>query len=403
MKPSQIRADQFKGYPMLGRELALTHLTLLRQVPLVFLPILLREIIDYDWKFPIERSDLENQLAYLEALSPAQLSSLLSSFERLTLPAGLDQSDLVGNPGRFEQRFTAWLWSAREMDAFQKAAKQYGEALSAAHPSPPPLLPRLSIVTIGQGVQENSYPLFRKLRPQGVHFTQVGSENGLAIVHQAVTARALRHPLPFGHWYIDGGLRFDAAWDGVTCISYAGLESMRTALLRKMRSATQSGEMGPEELRVMMLGIQPNELDGSDRDPILGRFQVRVLTEGSGTQIFSTSFAQWTAREALRRAQPVTLLLRYAPRQRQRSMDELLSVTNSAAENETDPVGSLIDADMGGYYTWINQQRLSGAGESSFLIWFEGHKEALAIGPSMPRGTSSSKSIDLSQILAFIG
>jgi len=153
----------------------------------------------------------------------------------------------------------------------------------------------------------------------------------------------------------------------------------------------------------MMLGIQPNELDGSDRDPILGRFQVRVLTEGSGTQIFSTSFAQWTAREALRRAQPVTLLLRYAPRQRQRSMDELLSVTNSAAENETDPVGSLIDADMGGYYTWINQQRLSGAGESSFLIWFEGHKEALAIGPSMPRGTSSSKSIDLSQILAFIG
>jgi hypothetical protein len=68
-----------------------------------------------------------------------------------------------------------------------------------------------------------------------------------------------------------------------------------------------------------------------------------------------------------------------------------------------DPIGSLVDADMGGYYTWINQQRLSGAGESSFLIWFEGHNEALAIGPRMPRGTSSSKSIDLNQILSLVG
>jgi len=174
-------------------------------------------------------------------------------------------------------------------------------------------------------------------------------------------------------------------------------------LLHKMRTATQSGDLGPEGLRVMLIGTEPGELGASEQNPILARFQVSMLTEGSGTQIFSTSFAQWTAREALRRAQPVTLLVRFAPRQRQRSMDDLLSATNSGAEADVDPVGSLIDADMGGYYTWINQQRLSGASESSFLIWFEGHNEALAIGPSMPRGTSSTKPIDLSRILALVG
>jgi hypothetical protein len=84
-------------------------------------------------------------------------------------------------------------------------------------------------------------------------------------------------------------------------------------------------------------------------------------------------------------------------------MDEILSATNPAAETNMDPIGSLIDADMGGYYTWINQQRLPNSNESFFLIWFEGHNEALAIGPTMPRGTNSSKPIDLSQMLALVG
>ena len=61
---------------------------------------------------------------------------------------------------------------------------------------------------------------------------------------------------------------------------------------------------------------------------MIDRFQVKLLTEGSGTQIFSTTFAQWTAREALRRAQPLTMLVRFAPRQRQKPMNEMLSASH---------------------------------------------------------------------------
>jgi hypothetical protein len=134
-------------------------------------------------------------------------------------------------------------------------------------------------------------------------------------------------------------------------------------------------------------------------DPVLDRFQLRVFTEGSGTQIFSTTFAQWTAREALRRAQPLTLLVRFAPRQRQRPMNELM--TSSESKPELDLAGSLVDADMGAYYQWINQQRLPGSEQSAFLVWFEGHNQALAIGPSLPRGTTSSSAIDLGQLLSL--
>src|SRR5438045_9646095 len=105
-------------------------------------------------------------------------------------------------------------------------------------------------------------------------------------------------------------------------------------------------------------------------DEVMNRFEVKVLTEGSGTQIFSTTFAQWTAREVLRRAQALTLLVRFAPRQRQRPMNELLANTKGNAD--LDPLGSLIDGDMGSYYHWINQQRLPGSDRPSFLTGFGG-------------------------------
>jgi len=64
-----------------------------------------------------------------------------------------------------------------------------------------------------------------------------------------------------------------------------------------------------------------------------------------------------------------------------------------------DPQGSLVDADMGAYYTWLNQQRLPGAEQSRFLVWFENHTEAVALAPSLPRGTVSDEDVDLRTLL----
>ena len=167
-----------------------------------------------------------------------------------------------------------------------------------------------------------------------------------------------------------------------------------------MQSEISRPGMGPEELRTDLARLLPADL-GMDKngDPVLDRFQVKLFTEGSGTQIFSTTFAQWTTREALRRAQPLTLLARFAQRQRQRPMNELLS--NPNANSELDLTGSLIDADMAAYYHWINQQRLPGAEQSSFLAWFEGQSQALVISPTLPRGAQSESSMDLNGLLSL--
>jgi hypothetical protein len=148
--------------------------------------------------------------------------------------------------------------------------------------------------------------------------------------------------------------------------------------------------MGPEDLGMQDRGA----------DPVLNRFQVSLLTEGSGTQIYSTTFVQWAAREVYRRAQPITLLARFQPRVRERPMNELLEGVKQ--NTEIDPQGSLIDADMGAYYTWISQQRLVGAEQSRFLVWFEGHPEAVVIGPGLPKGRVDSTETDVAGLLRKI-
>jgi hypothetical protein len=404
MLPRDLKPEQFAGYPPDARKMVTSYLATLQQLPLSFLPGLLRELIDYDFKFPAERKARERELQHLSSLPPSQVKEWFQAFEQIRLSPQLGEFDWVKAPGQFVERLSAHLWSTHQLDAFRQASNEYGDRLRAAVPPEPPSVPRLGITVIGQGVATYDEPLFRKLRAHGAYFSHVKPENGLRQLLDAVAARAKANPVPYGHWYVDGGDALDH--DPVlTAVSYSALAPARAALLRKMQEEIDRPGMGPEALRTLLAQMRPADL-GMDRDSnnkpkdvVLERFEVSLLTEGSGTQIFSTSFAQWAAREVLRRAQPLTVLVRFAPRQRQRPMNELLSAVNERPE--ADLVGSLVDGDLGAYYNWLNQQRLPGSEQSAFLVWFEGHNQALAIGPTTPRGTESTSAADLGQVLAW--
>jgi hypothetical protein len=405
MLPSDLKPEQFKDYPPEARKLVTEYVGALQRLPLTFVASLLREVIDYDFKFPPERTAIEKELANLDTLSPEQAKGWFQGFAQISSSEKLEKLDWINSPAQFVEQLSAHLWSTHQLDAFRQAAIDYANRLQAAVPPRAPAAPRLGIAVIGQGAAAHDEPLFRRLRAHGGYFSQVNPEHGLETLLKAVAARAKAHPAAYAHWYIDGGA--EAAHDpALTCVSYKALEPVRAILLRKMHGEIQKPGMGPEALRTLLAQMRPADLGmekagiGPSGDAVLDRFQVKLLTEGSGTQIFSTTFAQWAARETLRRAQPLTLLVRFAPRQRQQPMNELLSGVRSDAE--LDPAGSLVDADMGSYYTYLNQQRLTGAEKSSFLVWFEGHNEALAIGPALPRGTASSSPTDLKQLLTWV-
>jgi hypothetical protein len=298
----------------------------------------------------------------------------------------------------FSERLSAHLWATHQIDTFRAAAVEYVQKVSASAPDPPLATHRLGIAVIGRGVEKNDYRLFRKLRPQGVYFTQVKNTGGLQVLADAIAARAEAHPVPYGHWYIDGGASLAVA-ERVTRVSYSALSGPRAALQNRMRKAYEAPVFDPEAFRTMLAQIKPAEA-GLDSDDVLSRFTLSLLTEGSGTQVFSTTFVQWAAREALRRAQPLTLFAHFAPRQRENQMNELLA--ERQRKPELDPQGSLIDADMGAYYTWLNQQRLPGEEKSAFLAWFEDHGEAVAIAAGFERGKRSDAPVELADLIARI-
>jgi hypothetical protein len=400
MLPRDLEPEQFKSYPPEAKKLVVDNLGALQPLPLSFLPSLLKEIVEFDFKFPVERRAIESELGNLHSLSSAQVSDWFREFAAIQLSASLEHADWVNAPGLFVEQLSAHLWSTHQQDAFRLAAVHYADRLRAAVPPEAPPIPRLGISIIGKGLDSYAQPLFRKLRPHGAYCTRVNPENGVKLLLDAVASRAKVHPAPYAHWYIDGGEESEHD-PALTTVSYDALAPARTALLRKMQSDISRPGMGPETLRTHMAEMRPSEV-GLDKlgDAVLSRFQLKLLTEGSGTQIFSTTFAQWAARETLRRAQPLTLLVRFAPRQRQKPMNELLSASDSGSE--LDLIGSLVDADMGAYYNWINQQRLPGAERSSFLVWFENHNSAVVIGPSVPRGTESTGATNISQLLSWI-
>jgi hypothetical protein len=400
MLPADLKAESFAGYPPEAKRLATAHLAALQQLPLSFAPSLLREVIEYDYKFPAERASIDRELDNLSGLSPQQMKERFQAFAQFSISIKLEQLDWVDRPAVFVEQLAAYLWSTHQLDAFRAAATAYGNRLEAA--APPLDLPvrRLGIAVIGQGVTASSAPLFRNLRPHGTYFNQIKPDDGLNLLLTAVAERAKAHPAPYGHWYVDGGQAAEHSPD-LTCVSYQGLDALRRALLKTIQSDVNQPGMGPEELRTRLARLTPADVGvAGTGDPVLDRFQVKLFTEGSGTQIFSTTFAQWTAREVLRRAQAYTLVVRFAPRQRQRPMNELLS--NAHANAELDPIGSLVDADMGSYYHWINQQRLLGSEQSSFIVWFEGQNQALAISPTLPRGAESRSHVDLSGLISLV-
>lgn len=394
----QLTNESFRHYPPAARRLGEEHTGILRQLPISFAGFLLKELIEFDWKFPVEQRFLQDQFTYLQRLRPEELQVEMNVFQQLRLSRELENWDWIDHPADFLDKLSAHLWATHQIDAFRAAADHYIKGVHAACPREPLPMPRLGVVIIGQGVSESRYGLFRKLRRQGTHFARLQPENGIATILRFAAGRASAHPRPFAHWYIDGGKLLPDG-EELTCISYRSLRPVRVQIAQRMQSAFESPSFGPEALRTTLAQLKAEDLglSGSGPGGLLNRFQTKLLTEGSGTQIFSTTFVQWAVREVYRRAEALTLVARFAPRVRSEDMSYLLA--NAQAEVNTDPEESMIDADMGAWYSWLNQQRLPEADRTGFLAWYEEHGEAVAIGHSFAPGTEDHSAIGMAELL----
>jgi hypothetical protein len=393
-----IAIARLKAFPELARLLLSEHLELLQQLPAPFASFLVREVVQYDWKFPVEREEIASNFKFLSTLSSSDFESLMRPFRSIKLPAPLANEDWIVDPIAYSEKLTAHLWATHQIDGFRSAAVVYMDNKTAALPPAAPTTPRAVFIMVGDGAKEPEQRLFNKLRPHGTHYTHLDGKTAFPVLLSTVADRAKALPVAFAHWYIDGGIPAKAA-PGVTTLSYGGLGAARAVLQKELKTSYEK-KSGSEAMRSQLAQKKPEDLglQGKGDAAVLDRFAMTLLTEGSGTQIYSTTFVQWAAREALRRAQPLTMLVRFRPRQRERPMQELL--LEAQRTPDLDPEGSLVDAEMGAYYTWLNAQRLPGAEQSSFVAVFENGKQAIAIGPSMKKGATDQAYVGVQDVLS---
>ena len=319
-------------------------------------------------------------------------------------PADLKKADWVNHPQQFSERLTALLWQQHQIDRYHAAAEQYAQAMQRISRQSAPPEPRWTFVLLGREASSSESALFRKLAPLGTLFTQINPAGGTDAILAEATARAQRSPMPYSHWYIDGGEPLHNP--SLTTVAYNRLvpaARKEFALLHDFSATQNRGDLAAvEQITSYAASLTPEQigLTGPAADGPLRQFEVDLLTRGAGCQIFSTTFVQWAARECLHRAQPLTLVARFSTRQTLAPMEQLLS--RDPLSQPQDVQGSLVDADMGAYYTWINQSRLPGSEESRFVGWWEDHNVAVAVSPGMPRGSISTAKTDMRQIMDWL-
>ena len=397
MKPSDLNAESFAAWSPDSRALAVQYLSLLRSMPLSLLPGYLLQMENSDRLFPVERVQLVSQLATLNTKP-----QLMSSFAAIKVPEQAAHMDWLAHPGPFIDAMSRALWQTHQIDAYHKAAEDLFAALPqrAAEPNAPaPLL----IAVFGREAAPTDYPLFLKLRSSGTYLHTVDETQASEHLMELLDRRATAHAEAYAHWYVDGG----APWPhqqsagAVKCFNYPELATLTDAVLRMMKKAVQEG-WGPEILADRMRELKPAALDSRDvtADPRMAHLFVSLLTQGSGTQLYSTSFVEAAGVEVIRRAQPATVLLRFAPRRKPASMNDMLDQRGQSLQ--MDPDGALVDADMALYYAWLALQKQPGGEQASLIALVEGHGQAFLAGPAVTRGVESSSSMTIPQALSML-
>ncbi len=104
MLPRDLKLEQFNSYPPEAKKLVKDYLGTFQPLPLSFVASLLREVIDYDFKFPAERRTLERELANLSSLSSEQTNEWVEPFTKITLTSKLEHFDCAASWRVFHSR-----------------------------------------------------------------------------------------------------------------------------------------------------------------------------------------------------------------------------------------------------------------------------------------------------------
>jgi hypothetical protein len=273
-------------------------------------------------------------------------------------------------------------------------------------------------VLYGQGIAIQRDRLWRRLRDLGTRiplrlegalapdaflralFATSGKGTLFSALHDAAGHE------PHDAWIVEAGESLHAlceaeAEKGIACatgLSYARLRAYREMLARSLYKKVLSGVSGPQEMAAYAreLDIRPPEGSLLYSDDVVQAFIRDVFLSGNGTLLLNNTFVEWAAVQALKRAEPRLLVVRFGVRDKMKAFSSLLLFSSPRPTDQVpileDPFGSFVDVEQLAYYLWLNAEKSAAyRGKTLYLLLAEGVDEMLAIRSDVPRTEGASE------------
>ncbi|HEU0108558.1 MAG TPA: hypothetical protein VFT38_20400 [Vicinamibacteria bacterium] len=261
---------------------------------------------------------------------------------------------------------------------------------------------RVVVILYGEGVAIQRDKLWARLRGIGrrVPLRLEGAAASAPFLRSLFTSAGGIPFSPFGldpgdAWIVEAGEALHALCGerttGVTGLSYSRLRTYRETLARSLYKKVLEGVSGPQELAayVRELDLVPPEGALLHSDLVVRAFVREVLLGGNGALLVNNTFVEWSAVQALKRAQPRLLVARFGVRDKMKPFSSLLLFSSPRPTDQVpsleDPLGSFVDVEQLSYYVWLSAEKSAAyRGKTLYLLLAEGVDEMRAIRPGAP-------------------
>ena len=383
------------------------HRDLLATLPATFRAFIGVEAARWPTLFAPEKAYLGALLESVAAWTGPERADAFAAMARLEAEAGC-RDVRATDPRRLQDETQALLrrkgvlprWRQEVDRVFQRLQPEIDARL---HPPGAPR--RLVVVVYGQGIAIQRDRLWHRLRDLGtripLRLEAARTPDAFLRAVFGTSADGLFAALndAAGHdahdaWIVEAGESLHAlceAGDGgggaaATGLSYARLRAYREMLARSLYDKVLSGVSGPQELAAYARGldIDPPERSLLRSDGVLRAFVRDAFLAGNGTLLVNNTFVEWAAVQALKRAEPRLLAVRFGVRDKMKPFSSLLLFSRPRPTDQVpvleDPLGSFVDAEQLSYYVWLNAEKSAAyRGKTLYLLLAEGVDEMVAI------------------------
>lgn len=374
---------------------------LIPRLPRTFGPSFNDQLAQWDLLFPAEQRQLRAQMDWLSGLPPADFKQLLAPIVEIESKMELPRWDpntrglSVTDTGILARSPLYPKWRGEVEKVFAKIDTGAGAAASL------PPMGRVLVCVLPAGLPESKDPMWPSLAAQGSWVT-LDRKFGDVLPSLIAAVAARKRPAGLEEiestWIFEADARFSAAAKSAseTVISWKALEQVRREFLNRLntvRRDLRSVDETTVDLRRLELGRWlPEPLAAQPR---VREFVRGVLLSGNGSLVFPSSFVQWGASEALRRAQPQAMFACFGMRQKLKPFSSTVLFEDQQRSNPTpdadDPAGSLVDALLLAQYVYLAAGRVA-AYQSGLVAILTGADldRALVIGVKPPSAKVSA-------------